>query len=82
MVMSNFNDWINEIVVGVVTAILGGITWLIRTVLTNQKQIDMLKEDLNSRDIQRGEDRQMWRELRDDVKEVKRDILKMYQTKD
>ena len=80
--MSNFNDWINEIVVGVVTAILGGITWLIRTVLTNQKQIDMLKEDLNSRDIQRGEDRQMWRELRDDVKEVKRDILKMYQTKD
>jgi len=80
--MSNLNDWINEIVVGVVTAILGGITWLIRTVLTNQKQIDMLKEDLNSRDIQRGEDRQMWRELRDDVKEVKRDILKMYQTKD
>jgi len=80
--MSNLNDWINEIVVGVVTAILGGITWLIRTVLTNQKQIDMLKEDLNSRDIQRGEDREMWRELRDDVKEVRRDILKMHQTKD
>jgi hypothetical protein len=80
--MNWLNDWIHELIVGVTAMFFGAITWLVRTVLTNQKQIAILKEEITSRSDQRAEDRQVWQELKDDIKEVKRDILKFYQGKD
>jgi hypothetical protein len=46
--------------------------------LTNQKQIALLQEEISSRDVRREEDRSMWKELKEDVKEIKRDILDVY----
>jgi hypothetical protein len=46
--------------------------------LTNQKQIALLQEEISSRDVRREEDRTVWKELKDDVKELKRDILDIY----
>jgi hypothetical protein len=46
--------------------------------LTNQKQIALLQEEISTRDVRREEDRSMWKELKEDVKEIKRDILDVY----
>lgn len=68
----------NSIIVAVVGAVTTAVTWLVRTVLTNQKQIALLQEEISTRDARREEDRSMWKELKDDVKEIKRDILDIY----
>ena len=76
------DEIINTIVVSVVGTITAACTWLVRTVLTNQKQIALLQEEISTRDERREEDRTMWRELKDDVKEIKRDILDIYKHKE
>jgi len=73
-----FDEIISTIVVAVVGAISTAGTWLVRTVLTNQKQIALLQKEISSRDARREEDRSMWKELKEDVKEIKRDILDVY----
>ena len=73
-----FDEIINTIIVSVVGTVTAACTWLVRTVLTNQKQIALLQEEISTRDERREEDRTMWRELKDDVKEIKRDILDIY----
>lgn len=47
----------------VVAAVVAGITWLVRRVLTNEKQLALLQAEL-----QRG--REDMREVKDDVKEL------------
>ena len=73
-----FEQITNSIIVAVVGAVTTAVTWLVRTVLTNQKQIALLQEEISTRDARREEDRSMWKELKDDVKEIKRDILDIY----
>jgi len=72
------DEIINTIIVSVVSTVTAACTWLVRTVLTNQKQIALLQEEISTRDTRREEDRSMWKELKDDVKEIKRDILDIY----
>jgi uncharacterized membrane protein (DUF106 family) len=73
-----FDEIVNTIIIAVVGAVTSACTWLVRTVLTNQKQIALLQEEISSRDVRREEDRSMWKELKEDVKEIKRDILDVY----
>lgn len=73
-----FEQLTNTVIVAVVGAVTTAVTWLVRTVLTNQKQIALLQEEISTRDARREEDRSMWKELKDDVKEIKRDILDIY----
>lgn len=54
----------------IVVAIGGGITWLIRRVLTNQAEIALLKQSLDARDKQRDEDREALADVRDSVKRI------------
>lgn len=77
-----FDEIINTIIVSVVGTVTAACTWLVRTVLTNQKQIALLQEEICTRDERREEDRTMWRELKEDVKEIKRDILDIYKHKE
>lgn len=53
---------------GIITALIGGVGWLIRRVVTNEKQIALLKQDLD-----RG---------REDIKEIKSDIKELLQNHD
>ncbi len=53
-----------------VVAIGGGVAWLVRRVLTNQAEIAMLKQHLDTRDKQRDEDREALGEVRDSVKRI------------
>jgi uncharacterized membrane protein (DUF106 family) len=77
-----FDEIVSTIVVAVVGVVTSACTWLVRTVLTNQKQIALLQEEICTRDERREEDRTMWKELKEDVKEIKRDILDVYKNKE
>ena len=77
-----FDEIINTIIVTVISTVTAACTWLVRTVLTNQKQIALLQEEISTRDERREEDRTMWKELKEDVKEIKRDILDIYKNKE
>jgi hypothetical protein len=54
-----FDEIVNTIIIAVVGAVTSACTWLVRTVLTNQKQIALLQEEISTRDVRREEDRSM-----------------------
>jgi hypothetical protein len=62
---------VEEFVTGLVIMLVGGVTWLFRTVFTNQKEIALLKEEILSRERIRTQDREtllsMKVELRSDM---------------
>lgn len=73
-------DYINYIIGGVISSIFAGITWAIRRVLTNEKQIALLQNEIRERDVRRQEDREIMQEIKSDLKEVKRDIIELYKS--
>lgn len=58
-----------------VTAVAGGVMWLIRRVLTNQAEIAALKQHIESRDKIRDEDREALNEVRGSVKRIETWIM-------
>ena len=71
-------NYLEYIIGSAVSAIFSGITWLIRRVLTNEKQIALMQAEILSRDVRRQEDREIMNEIKTDLKEVKRDIIELY----
>jgi hypothetical protein len=71
-------NYLEYIIGSAVAAIFSGITWLIRRVLTNEKQIALMQAEIRSRDVRRQEDREIMNEIKTDLKEVKRDIIELY----
>lgn len=58
----------------IVAAILGGMLWLVRRVFTNQKQLELLRQELDTRDELRKRDREDLLEVKSDLKEIRSDI--------
>ena len=54
-----------------VAAFLGGIGWMVRRVLTNERKIAMLEADLARREQQRAEDREALSAVRASVDQIK-----------
>ena len=79
------SEYINTIYTGIITTILGGITWLIRRVLTNQKEIALLQQELTTRDKRRDEDREILLRLEHNMEslrsELQNQILDLYKQK-
>jgi sensor histidine kinase YesM len=71
-------DYINYLIGSAISAIFAGITWAIRRILTNEKQIALLQSEIRERDVRRQEDREIMQEIKSDLKEVKRDIIELY----
>lgn len=59
-----------------VVAMLGGIGWLVRRVFTNQKQIEMLQQELRNREEMRERDRQDLHDVKTDVRALRDWLLK------
>lgn len=76
------SDYVNYAVTTIISTVMAGITWLIRRVLTNEKQIALLHAEIRDRDVRRKEDREIMNEIKTDLKEVKRDILDLYKNQD
>lgn len=79
----------DKAVAGAATAIGGAVIWIVRRVLTNQRQIellmhqnDTLNREFKARDRQRVEDREAMKEVKADVKELRQDIRNLFQRKD
>ena len=75
-------NYFEYIVGSAIAAVFSGITWLVRRVLTNEKQIALLQTEIISRDERRNEDREIMKDIQSDLKEVKRDILDLYKKND
>ena len=71
-------DYLEYVIGSAIAAIFSAGTWLVRRVLTNEKQIALLQTEIVSRDERRNEDREIMRDIQTDLKEVKRDILDIY----
>jgi len=67
-------QWINEIVAGVVASVFGAIYWLIRTVLTNNRKIELLELEIKTRDSRREDDRKAVEELKQEMKDLRREL--------
>jgi uncharacterized membrane protein (DUF106 family) len=63
---SHFTAW-------AIAAVGGFIVWLVRRVFTNQQEIELLKQNLQQRDRLREEDREALLEVKEDVKEMRKD---------
>jgi predicted Holliday junction resolvase-like endonuclease len=87
--MHLISEYIEQFITGIIVMLIGGITWLFRTVFTNQKEIALLKEDIlfreeklneeiKNRERMRAEDREillsMKVELKEDSKEMKQKV--------
>lgn len=68
---SRIEDAIFWAVTSAVAAIAGGVGWLIRRVLTNQKQIELLQSEIRHRDQLRSEDRDRMAGIEDGIDEIK-----------
>lgn len=80
------SDWSSNTASAIIASVIGAVTWLVRRVLTNEKQIGLLtsalehrdtllKSDFAYRDALRKEDRQDVKDLKSDVKEIKSLLL-------
>ncbi len=62
-----------------VPAVIGAIgaacIWVVRRLLTNQAQIELLKAEIQHRDQLRSEDREALAEVRSDVKEIRSALI-------
>ena len=80
MSLSEMAEKASQSLVGwLVVTIAGGVLWTIRRVFTNQKQIELLQKEIQSRDELRTRDREDMQEVKADVKELRGDIRKLFQ---
>ena len=74
MSWSDINNW----VYGLVTALIAGVIALIRKVLTNEKQIQLLEADIKRREEYNQE---RFEEIKIQLTEVKQDIKELIRSK-
>ena len=68
------------VIASIITAVVSAIAWTVRKILTNEKQIQLMHNEIRQRDIRRQEDREVMNEIKADLKEVKRDVIELYKT--
>lgn len=91
--MNFVEEWISWAVTSMVAALAGSISWLVRKVFTNAKQlelmelhhkgeIELLKTELHQRDQQRQEDRELIKGVKEDVAEVRQLLYRKFTDSD
>lgn len=66
------------VIASIITAVVSGVAWAIRKILTNEKQIQLMHNEIRERDIRRQEDREIMNEIKTDLKEVKQEVVELY----
>ena len=74
-----------SIIAAGVAMLLSGLAWLVRRILTNQKQIELLQREIKMRDERRREDRvfieKSFDDVKSDMKEMREDIRTLFNRK-
>lgn len=71
-----------SLLAGLIATIGGGILWLVRRVLTNQRQIELLQSEIRHRDSIRQIDRAAVQEIKEDVKAMRVEIKELFRRKE
>jgi len=66
------------IIASIITVVVSSIGWAVRKILTNEKQIQLMHNEIRERDIRRQEDREIMNEIKADLKEVKLEVVELY----
>ena len=66
------------VIASIITAIVSAVAWAVRKILTNEKQIQLMHNEIRERDIRRQEDREIMNEIKTDLKEVKQEVVEIY----
>lgn len=69
--IEKIGEGVNAIIASVVAGIFAGGAWLVRRVLTNERQIALMEAELKSRHAQREEDRQDVKDLKSDIRYIR-----------
>ncbi len=67
-------QWLDKIIAGAVAAVFASITWLVRTVLTNNRKIELLQLEIKNRDLRREEDRKAVAEIKQEMKDLRKEL--------
>lgn len=59
----------------VIGVVVGAVAWLVRRVITNQKQIELLQAEIKHRDSLREADRSDIADVKKDVREIRNALL-------
>lgn len=59
----------------VIGVVVGAVAWLVRRVITNQKQIELLTAEIKHRDTLREADRADIADVKKDVREIRNALL-------
>jgi hypothetical protein len=68
------DEWVGKIIAGLVASVFASIGWLVRTVLTNNKKIDLLQLEIKNRDIRREDDRKAVEEIKQEMKDLRKEL--------
>ena len=66
------------VIASIITVVVSAIGWAVRKILTNEKQIQLMHNEIRERDIRRQEDREIMNEIKTDLKEVKQEVVELY----
>jgi len=66
------------VIASIITVVVSAIGWAVRKILTNEKQIQLMHNEIRERDIRRQEDREIMNEIKTDLKEVKLEVVELY----
>ncbi len=72
--IEHLRDGISALIAAAVAAVVAAIGWLVRTVFTNQRKIELLEAEISRRGAQRDEDRAA---IKSDLDEVKHSIKRI-----
>lgn len=64
-----------NVTTAIAVSIGGGVMWVIRTLLTNRRQIEMLQREMEHRDRNRAEDRETLGVVRDAVVRLESHVM-------
>ncbi len=68
--LDHLREGISALIAALVAAVVAAFGWLVRTVFTNQRKIDLLEQSLLHRDRERDEMRSDISEVKDGVKRI------------
>jgi len=74
------SDHMDKVVGGAVALVVSGIAWLIRRVLTNGKEIDLLKAEIAARERRRDEHHLYIQEMRSDIEKSRQEDREVVKT--
>ncbi len=73
-----FVEWLDKLIAAVIASVVAAFVLLIRKVLVNEEAIKLLQQDAEARETRRQEEREIFKELKDDLKDIRQELKDLY----